>query len=292
MKKLMPIFIVFSLLLSCRSVFAGNPDSAVSITPESLTEEAQVRTPDAGLIGQTLSFETTDMDGNPVTSEELFRNNRITMIHLWGTCCDSCADEIEDLVKVHARLQEKGCGIVGIEQEKDPIDTIADQIHTFIEENGMNYPSVLMPDHNAVFTQITGFPATFFVDSAGKILTDPLLEAHADEYERIADQLLDSGKTDTESGAEAVPDKRNEYRVIVSDRDGHPVEGAMIQFCDDLMCSFQPTGADGVSVFSVEEQKAYEVHILQAPEGFLPDETIYTTAETYSDVQIILDKAE
>ena len=43
--------------------------------------------------------------------------------------------------------------------------------------------------------------------------------------------------------------------------------------------------------FETDEQKAYEVHVRQAPEGYAPDENVYKTLETYSDVNISLQKA-
>ena len=70
------------------------------------------------------------------------------------------------------------------------------------------------------------------------------------------------------------------------------MEGAFIQFCDDTTCSFQPTNADGLAEFRVDVEKVYEVHVIQAPEGFRQDEGSYKTLETYSDVNIFLDKAE
>ena len=92
--------------------------------------------------------------------------------------------------------------------------------------------------------------------------------------------------------AGAVENGGGTYRVIVCDQDGNPVEGAVIQLCDDVTCSFQPTDADGIATFAVEEQKVYEAHVLQAPEGYAGTEDVYNTLETFSDVRIILEKAD
>lgn len=92
--------------------------------------------------------------------------------------------------------------------------------------------------------------------------------------------------------AEAVENDCGAYRVIVRDRNGDPVEGAVIQLCDDVTCAFQPTDASGVATFSVAEEKAYDVHVLIAPEGYAPVEGVYKTLDTYSDVSIFLEKAE
>ena len=41
--------------------------------------------PAAAMVGKTFQFETVDLDGNKVTSDELFANNEVTMINYWGT---------------------------------------------------------------------------------------------------------------------------------------------------------------------------------------------------------------
>ena len=242
--------------------------------------------------GQIISFETTDIDGNAVTSEELFKDNKITMINLWGIWCIHCVNEIEELTRLQTSLQEKGCGIVGLELENAPIDTITDEIHAFMDEKGMNYPNAALPVDNEIFRQVIGFPTSFFVDSTGKILTDPIIGAQVDQYEPTIDRLLADMDTEAadNAGAGAVKNDIGKYRVIVCDQEGDPVEGAVIQFCDEASCSFQPTDAEGAAAFSIDEQKVYDIHVLTVPEGYAADEEVYKTLDTWSDVTIILEK--
>ena len=246
--------------------------------------------PQASLPGQILSFETTDLDGNVVTSTDLFKDNKITMVNLWGTWCQNCVGEMAELVELYTRLREKGCGIVGVEWEQKPIDTMLDEARAFLEEKGVNYPNVIMPEDNAILNQVRGYPTTFFVDSEGRILTIPISGALVDQYERTVDQLLSGEQVDAVTDAGAVKNDSGEYRVIVYDLNGNPVEGAVIQLCDDVTCAFQPTDANGVAVFSVAGEKAYDVHVLMVPEGYAPDEGEYKTLDTYSDVNIFLEK--
>lgn len=247
--------------------------------------------PEAGLPGQILSFETTDIDGNVVTSEDLFKDNQITMVNIWGTWCHNCVGEMAELVEMHTRLREKGCGIVGVEWEREPIDTMTDEIRAFLEEQGINYPNVIIPEDNEIFDQVSGFPTTFFVDSEGRILTYPISGARVDQYEVTVDQLLSGEEVDLPTDAGSIRNDAGEYRVIVYDMDGNPVEGAVIQLCDDVTCAFQLTDAEGIAVFNVEEQKVYDIHVLMAPEGCAPDEGEYKTLDTFSDVNIFLKKA-
>ena len=122
---------------------------------------------------------------------------------------------------------------------------------------------------------VEGVTAPCFADSEGGIPT------HAISGEAV-DVAADGGAVKNDSG---------EYHVIVRDMDGNPVEGAVIQFCDDVTCTFQPTDASGVATFSVEEQKVYDIHVLMALEGYAPDDGVYNTLDTFSDVNIFLEKA-
>ena len=60
-------------------------------------------------IGDVLTFETTDLDGNPVKSENLFAGHKVTMINVWGTWCTHCIIELPDLEDLSHELEEKGC---------------------------------------------------------------------------------------------------------------------------------------------------------------------------------------
>ena len=92
------------------------------------------------LVGQKLAFTTTDLDGNTVTSEELFSPNEITMVNCWGTWCPNCVDEMAELAEIHTKIQEKGCGIVGLEMESDWSDGTIQAAKDMMQEYGTNYP--------------------------------------------------------------------------------------------------------------------------------------------------------
>ena len=248
--------------------------------------------PDSALIGQTIQFESTDLDGNPIKSEDLFRDNEITMINLWGTWCPNCVSEMAELAAINTRLREKGCGVVGIEYEKKPIEEVEEAARAIMTANGTNYPNVLIPGDCPVLNNINVFPSTFFVDSEGVILTFSIIGAAVDEYEAVVDKLLAGEAVDLAPDTGATVNGDNKYCVYVFDQDGNPVEGALVQFCDDVTCSYQPTNADGMAEFPVSEEKVYEVHMLSVPEGYKENPELYKTLDTYSDVNIFLEKAE
>ena len=248
--------------------------------------------PDGVFIGQTIQFETTDLDGNPVSSEDLFKDNKITMVNLWGTWCSACVGEMPELAEVHKRLQEKGCGIVGVEVEDEEPAVYKPKSEKIIAETGITYPNVLKPADNPIFRYIAGFPMSYFVDSEGKILTYPICGNLVSQYETTIDKLLAGETVDLGPENGATPGSGDEYCVYVYDTEGKPVEGVIIQFCDDRTCTLKPTDANGVATFEVDAQKVYDIHVLKVPEGFRQDEKAYQTLENYSDVSIFLDRAE
>jgi len=247
--------------------------------------------PDGALIGKTLRFETTDLDGNAVSSEELFRDNRITLVNLWGSWCPSCVAELPDLVALYGRLREKGCGVVGVEFEYEQPEVYRPRAERIIAEAGITYPNVLRPEGNPVFSEVYGYPTSYFVDSEGKILTYPI-GIWIDRNERIVDKLLAGETVDLVPDSDATPGNGDRYCIYVFDTDGKPVQGVIIQLCDDSSCTLQPTDANGVAAFEGMAQKVYEIHVLKVPEGFRQDEKSYQTLESYSDVSIFLDRAE
>lgn len=240
-----------------------------------------------GMKGQKLSFTTTDLDGNTVTSEELFSQNKITMINCWGVWCPNCVNEMEELADMHTRLQEKGCGIVGLEWEREPTEETYQLARDSMEEWGTNYPNALMPEE--VNDHLEAFPTTFFVDQTGTVLEMPIVGAAVDQYESTLESLLEGEESTPETESEAVLSGAAVYHVNVSDEEG-PVEEVAIQFCDDTTCRFSETDENGVASFEVPGGKEYEVHVIEVPDGYQEDDTVYHTEDGSNEVNIRLKK--
>ena len=68
------------------------------------------------------------------------------------------------------------------------------------------------------------------------------------------------------------PDGTANYTVLVTDKGGNGIKGAMVQICTDAMCQVFFTDENGI-VTMTAEPFAYQVHILRAGGFALPDET-------------------
>ena len=50
------------------------------------------------------SFKGKDLDGNDVNSDELFSNNKVTVMNFWFTTCKPCVGELSDLEELNKAL--------------------------------------------------------------------------------------------------------------------------------------------------------------------------------------------
>ena len=239
------------------------------------------------MTGRKIEFTTTDLDGNTVTSEELFSENEITMINCWGVWCPNCIVEMEELAQIHKRMQEKGCGILGLEWERTPTEETYQTAREMMEEWGTGYPNVLMPDE--LLNQVNAFPTSIFVDREGVVLGMPIVGASVSAYEPALDALLEGADAQEETEPAAAEGIIAVYSVNVTDEDG-PVEGVSVQFCDDTTCRFGETDEDGTAVFEVPGGKEYEIHVVEVPDGYEEDETVYHTVNNSGEVNIRLVK--
>lgn len=228
------------------------------------------------LIGKVIEFEANNLDGEKLSSSELFAQNKITMINVWGTWCVFCVKEMSALAELHKKLQEKGCGIIGVEVEY-ALDE--ENVKKFLKEKGVTFPNVIMPQNPGdVLGSVRAFPTSFFVDKDGNLLTDPIIGALINEYEPTIDKLLAK-----------IAVKENAFNIYVLNGD-KPVKGVLIQFCDDSICNVGETNSKGLVTFNAPEGKIYEVHVLKTPSGYKANSEIYKTQNVYGDVVINIDE--
>ena len=155
-------------------------------------EPQKTTTAEAGTI---VKFETTDLAGEPVSSEEIFAENTVTMINIWGTFCGPCVNEMPDLEVLHGRLADKGCGIIGVVCDVNgPDDTV--QIQTaeeIIADTGVTYRNLLPWDGFDAALPAEYIPTTYFVDSQGRLIGEAAVGARgADDYEALLNEALTS----------------------------------------------------------------------------------------------------
>ena len=126
------------------------------------------------LEGKELQFETVDLDGGPVRSDELFARHELTLLNLWATWCGPCISELHDLNTVNEKLDAMDCGVVGLLNENEPDVALAKR---YLSEKGADYPVILAPGNMMELIRQSYFPMTVFVNREGVIVGNSILGA-------------------------------------------------------------------------------------------------------------------
>ena len=144
-----------------------------------------------------VSFDSFDLDGHPVSSEDLFSQNKVTMINIWASFCGPCINEMPELESLYTEFKEKGCGIIGVLGDAAGKDDTAviDEGKKIVSDTGVTYPNVIAWDGMQGQLPFNAFPTTYFVDSGGKVIGSPIVGADVSSYTSgLRDILKEIGK--------------------------------------------------------------------------------------------------
>ena len=130
------------------------------------------------------NFVTTDMEGNEVT-QDIFADYDLTVVNVWATWCGYCIQEMPELAKLKTMLPENVNFITLCEDAHLEMD-LTNEILTL---SGSNFQTLIINQeiYDQFLYQVEAFPTTYFLDSKGMPVVDPLigvpsLESPADAY--------------------------------------------------------------------------------------------------------------
>ncbi len=121
-------------------------------------------------------FTTQDINGDTVT-QDIFKENKLTMVNVFTTWCSPCVAEMPELEKLYQQMKDRNVGVVGVvldvlNEKGEIVETDLERAQELVKETGVTYP-VILPDQtylNSRLTSIDAFPETFFVDENGNIV--------------------------------------------------------------------------------------------------------------------------
>ena len=157
---------------------------------EQLSVKEPVRPVTAAGTGEQFTFETTDLDGNAVTSAALFAGHKVTMINIWATWCDPCKNELPELEEFAKELAGKDCQIIGICEDTSYDDTAAAEAKEILAKAGVTYPNIKATDEMLEMMTCLAMPTSYFVDSSGHVLTTPIKGADFEKYREKLEEAL------------------------------------------------------------------------------------------------------
>ena len=145
----------------------------------------------AQTVGLT-DFSTTDMEGNTVT-QDIFAPYDMTMVNVWATWCGYCIEEMPAFAEIVNNLPEN----VNLITICDDAEAEPELVKKILEASNANFQTLIPTDE--MYQQLLGyvyaFPTTFFLDSEGVPIVQPLsgvpsLEDPAGAYLKIINGLL------------------------------------------------------------------------------------------------------
>ena len=139
--------------------------------------------------GTGISFKTTDIEGNPIDTAELFGSRKVTMVNIWETSCGFCIGELPDLIKMNKDFQAKDAQIVGIVYDAMEDDLI-EEARDIVNDLGVDYVTLLPTAEIRDLFKVQSFPTTYFVNEKGEILGEPVLGAALDKFPEMVDRYL------------------------------------------------------------------------------------------------------
>ncbi len=144
-----------------------------------------------GTAGTIVSFETVDLDGNPVSSADIFSANKVTMINVWGTFCGPCVKEMPEIQKLSEKYASQGAGVIGLICDL-PVgdDTNLADAKDIIETTGVKYLNIRAWEGSDEMLPSVTVPTTYFVDSEGRLIGEKISGAKLKEYGPTLEKLL------------------------------------------------------------------------------------------------------
>ena len=151
--------------------------------------------------GKRIEFETTDLDGNPVKSEDLFAGHPVTAINLWATWCGPCKEELPELETLNAELEENDCQIIGIVTDATK-DRKIEKAKEILRNAGADYVNLVPFEALSEMLPQNCWPTTYFVDENGVLVGEPVDSADPDMYRETIAELLGEKAQLTDSEAQ------------------------------------------------------------------------------------------
>lgn len=155
--------------------------------------------PDDGSMQKFPAFESKDLDGNTVKSDELFSGNTVTVVNFWFTTCNPCVGELAELDALNKELAEKGGSLIGVNTfTLDGDEAAISEAKDVLAKKGATYQNVYFDSDGEAgkfTTNIFAYPTTYVVDRSGNIVGEPIVGAitekkQAETLQKLIEQAL------------------------------------------------------------------------------------------------------
>jgi peroxiredoxin len=129
-------------------------------------------------------FETTDLDGKPLTLEQY--KGKVVLVDFWATWCGPCVQELPHVKKTYSAFHDKGFDIVGISLDEDK-NALTSFLKTYEMPWRQHFDGKGWNNEVAAKYGIQSIPATFLLDKSGVIIGTDL---RGDTLEKAVEKAL------------------------------------------------------------------------------------------------------
>ncbi len=148
----------------------NNAEPKQEYAGEEDTEGMSIIIPESELRGDELSFGTTTLDGQIVT-ENIFSDYDLTVVHVWGTYCGPCIEEMEEYAVFYRELPDN-VNLIGIVCDVyDGINNNVSEAENILNNAGAEFINLRTSD--SIYDITTSFqfvPSSFLVDREGHVV--------------------------------------------------------------------------------------------------------------------------
>ena len=107
------------------------------------------------------------------------------VVNYWAMWCMPCREEIPELIDFHSRHRDDDAVVLGVTSTTaDPV-----RLKTFVAEQAINYPVLLISPETEPLAPLDGIPATFLVDPDGRVVARKVGAVTADGLEEMIEQF-------------------------------------------------------------------------------------------------------
>jgi thiol-disulfide isomerase/thioredoxin len=237
--------------------------------------------------GTHISFETTDLDGNPVKSDDLFKEHDITMVSIFRTWFGVCIDEFPDIDKIAEDFEDQNIAVVTYCADARN-EELTETARAEVEPYRSFYKNLAYDESVDAALPWRGTPCTYFVGKDGTVLCLPIQGAAVEDYIDHLNKLLKGERIDHRTSIPASVSEET-YKVRVTDQDGSPVSHVFVSFCTDTNCNTAESGEDGIASFTGPAYP-YHIQIVSVPDGYSYDEKFSAVMDGTSPLTVQITK--
>lgn len=220
-------------------------------------------------VGTKISFETTDLDGNPVRSEEIFSKNKLTLVNFFKNNCGACDAEMPELQRLNREYADQGFEVLGIACVDFSSEEMLDFARMYSEIYNIRILRLNESVNSALYHLVT--PTSYFIDSEGTVLTAPVEGAFSEQSFAGIEAYLSGTSAELPTETAVTTSDTQTWFIRVIDQNKDPVPDVFVNFCSDTACTPVELNEKGVGSFT-GPAGTYHISIVEVPDGYNADD--------------------